>query len=184
MNTRIRELTLYRAGLWRCCAAAAALLRGVTGHASLRSSLSLHHNGALVDAAGDGSTIIVGDALAALVAADAPALRFLSLTHASLGECVLAALLHALAANTRLDGLALTQCGISVAFARDTLAPALRANRGLRNLYLNADDAMTGAHAAHAALLQELNVSVRERTWARVALSAAALLLQPRRGAP
>ncbi len=38
---------------------------------------------------------------------------------------------------------------------------------------------MTGAHAAHAALLQELNVSVRERTWARIALSATALLLQP-----
>jgi hypothetical protein len=163
------------------------LLRGATGHVSLRC-LSLDHNGALVDAAGDGS-VLFGAALAALVTADAPALRFLSLTHASLGEGVLAALLNALAVNTRLDGRALTQCGISAACARDTLAPALRANRGLSTLYLNEDDARMGVRAAHAGLLEELSAFVRQEAFRRALLRAgaapgAAALQRPRRGAP
>jgi hypothetical protein len=167
LSKNIDSLTIKHTGLWRVPAAAAALLHGLTGHASLRR-LTLHFNGGLPDEEDEeGGAGVVGAALGALLSADAPALCHLDLSHSARGEGVLTPLAHALAANTRLRTLSLIACGASEAFARDALAPALHANAGLRSLSLN--EGTLAAPAAHAAVLHELTAFVQQRTMAHVA---------------
>jgi hypothetical protein len=83
----------------------------------------------------------VGQLLGALVAADAPALRELDVANGFLGETVLGPLCAALPHNTHL--LTLDCSGnetMDVAFARDVLLPAVRANTSLRTLFARNDD--------------------------------------------
>jgi hypothetical protein len=75
-------------------------------------------------------------ALGALVAANAPALEEINLTYCYLGDAGLGPLVDALPHNTHLRTLNCQYNGISAAFARRRLLPAVRANTSLRKLLL------------------------------------------------
>jgi hypothetical protein len=116
-----------RADLWHDMDAAAALLGALTGHSSLRT-LKLSENDAEAGAAA------VGAALGALVVANAHALTELDVSSSNLGDAGLRPLLDALPHNKRLRTLSVDGNGMSEAFARDVLLPAVRANTSLRKL--------------------------------------------------
>ncbi len=143
-NATLASLTLCSASLWSNAAAATSLLRALTGHPSLRAvELSCHTGHA------EGCLPAVGAALGALVAANAPALRSLDISGSYLGEQGLLPLLRALPRNTHLRTLKCGYTGVCAAFARDELLPAVRANRGLRELVLR----HTCVHALEAEAL-------------------------------
>jgi hypothetical protein len=136
-NATLTSLSLIEADVFDDPAAAAELLGALTGHASLRV-LCLQHNG--VDAA---SRAAVGAALGALVAANAPALTKLDVSQCGLGDDGLRPLFQALPANTHLLALSCFGNGITEAFARDVLLPAVRANTSLRTLHVWPHDAIS-----------------------------------------
>jgi hypothetical protein len=74
------------------------------------------------------------DTVADLVAANAPALKELTLSGFKLGEDVLHPLLNALARNTHLRVLHIPRIDVSLSFARNTLMPAVKACATLRRL--------------------------------------------------
>jgi hypothetical protein len=124
-NTTLTSLTLHAVMLW--CHAAA-----VQGHPSIEL-LSLEYNTLYADCTHEAAA-----ALAALVAANAPALRTLSLADndAVGAEEVLGPLFDALRANTHLRTLCYDHDPqhLSQEFVRGVLLPALRANTGLTRL--------------------------------------------------
>jgi hypothetical protein len=78
-----------------------------------------------------------GAALGALVAANAPALHELDVSWSELADAGLGPLVDALPRNTHLRTLNLSDGdgqGMSEAFVRDRLLPAVRANSSLREL--------------------------------------------------
>jgi hypothetical protein len=75
----------------------------------------------------------LGALLAALVAADAPALQELKCFDNALGDVGLAPLLAALPLSRHLRGLDISSNNMSEAFARERLLPAVRANTSLRS---------------------------------------------------
>ncbi len=77
---------------------------------------------------------LVGAALGALLAANAPALTVLHVGYCILTDAGMAPLLEALPRNTHLRELNIAGNYISEAFARDVLLPAVRANASLRVL--------------------------------------------------
>ena len=119
-------LVLDSVGFWRVAAAAAALLRALTGHPSL-GYLELSGSHPPDQAA-------AGAALAALVAANTPALRRLLVYNCDLGDVGLSPLLDALEHNTHLQEFDCCNTGMSEAFARGRFLPAIRANTSLRKL--------------------------------------------------
>jgi hypothetical protein len=130
-NATLTSLSL-EVDLWQNTDAAAALLGALTGHRSVRE-LRLHQNHVLAGAA------TVGATLGTLVAANAPALTQLDVSHSRFGDAGLRPLIEALAANTHLRALDVTNNDMSVAFARDVLLPAVRANTSLRTLMLGGE---------------------------------------------
>jgi hypothetical protein len=70
---------------------------------------------------------LVGPALGALMAVNAPPLKELGLVDCNLGDAGMRPLLEALPHNTHLKDLLCTGSGMSAAFARDVLLPAVRA---------------------------------------------------------
>jgi hypothetical protein len=76
----------------------------------------------------------VGAALFALVAANAPTLTQLDMSNCGLGDVGLHPLFDALPRNTHLHTLNCGGNGMSEAFARDVLLPAVRANTSLTEL--------------------------------------------------
>ena len=154
-NTTLTSLSItsyHRRGygegrLEGCTFAPAALLQALTSHAGLRR-LAL-------------SNIVALDsnhaaALGALVAANAPALRELSLVNCGLD---LNTAIVALPQNTHLRALQyapLPGHGVSDNDVRNLLVPALLANTGLRELQLEADDAsMSRTIRAAVAIVME-----------------------------
>jgi hypothetical protein len=114
--------------LWTEPAAAVALLGALLGHPSVEAvHLGYNHVDATRRAA-------AGAALAALVAANAPALRELIVHHCSLGDAGLGPVLDALTRNTHLRKLDVTDNQLTEAFARDRLLPAVHVNVSLRRL--------------------------------------------------
>jgi hypothetical protein len=75
-----------------------------------------------------------GDALAALIAVDAPALQVLVCRDNFLGDAGLAPIVEALPLNRHLRELDVSDNDMSEAFARERLLPAVRANTTLREL--------------------------------------------------
>jgi hypothetical protein len=108
--------------------AALTLLGALVGHLSLRS-LTLTG-----DSPYDDDAPALGAALAALVAADAPALQELRIRWNALGDVGLAPLVAALPRNRHLRVLDVAGNNMSERFARERLLPAVRANTGLQQL--------------------------------------------------
>jgi hypothetical protein len=142
-NSTLTSLALNSARVFDDPAAAAELLGALHGHVSLRV-LSLWSN--LVEVA---DRAAVGAALGSLVAANAPALTQLDVAWCWLGDDGLRALFAALPRNTHLRTLHCSHNGISAAFARTVLLPAVRANVSLRKL----EGGHETAHATQAAAL-------------------------------
>jgi hypothetical protein len=138
-NCTLQRLVISGVQLWHDVRAALTLLAALTGHASLRSltcsknefDYVSHHNGPLYYAA---HIELVGAALGALVAADAPALEELDVSCCSLSDEGIGPLCDALAHNTHLRTLTLAGNQLSAGFAGDRLLPAVRANTSLREL--------------------------------------------------
>jgi hypothetical protein len=135
VNTTLTKLKLCYAGLCVDMHAADILLGALMGHPSLRE-LYIGYEGTTVE---DGSAF--GAALAALIAANAPALLVLvcrnnyCYSFPFLGDAHLSPIVEALPLNRHLRELDLRFNGMSEAFARERLLPAVRANTTLRELY-------------------------------------------------
>jgi hypothetical protein len=139
-NATLTTLSLCAVSLWSDPPAAAALLRALTGHASLRTlrffnnPLDALYNAVDADAAAVAAAAlsVISPALGALVAANAPSLTALDLRGCELRDEGLAGLCAALPGNARLRVLNVSHNFLSVPFAADALLRAVRANRSLR----------------------------------------------------
>jgi hypothetical protein len=151
-TTTLTALELSGVGLWQARLPGAMLLRALVGHPSLQKLVCCYANVPDVAAAA-----VAGEALRALVAADAPALTELDVSVCLLGDAALGPLIDALPRNTHLRSLRFANNGISEAFAAQRLLPAVRANASLRELW-----AYEGYGAAP--LLAEAVRLVEERT--------------------
>jgi hypothetical protein len=128
-NATLTSATFKFIRLFNEPAAAAALLGALTGHPSLRKlDVSFNCAGFLAAPV----VAAAGAALAALVAANAPALQELHMRYCRLGDAGLAPLADALAHNTHLRVLDCHENELSDAFMRDRLLPAVRANPWLK----------------------------------------------------
>jgi hypothetical protein len=128
LSSTLTAVSLPMVRLWRARGAGAALLRALAGHPSLRSlDISINRS----DWAGREEA---GAVLAALVAANAPALQEIRVQDCNLGDAGLGPLFHALPANTHLTTLTCSDNELSDVFVRDALLPAVRANTSLREL--------------------------------------------------
>ncbi len=125
-TTTLTSLDLEHAGLCRNMHAGDAVLGALVGHRSLRALRLTGERAVGVRA--------LGAALAALVAADAPALQKLCIANNALGDVGLAPLVAALPRNRHLRVLDTRHNNMSEGFARERLLPAVRANAGLRDL--------------------------------------------------
>lgn len=138
-NTRIKALTLCDVNLWGDPAAGAAIFAALAGHPSIER-LSLRSNPAPEELGQE-----VGEAFAALVAANSPALTHLDVSGSQLVPAELLPLLAALRSNTHLRDLNMTLHGLSelsddVELAEQELFPAVEANASLRRLEFAWDD--------------------------------------------
>jgi hypothetical protein len=125
VNTTLTRLDLHCVDLCGDMRAAGAVLGALVGHQSMRKFTITRERG----------TAAFGDALAALIAVDAPALHTLVCSCNSLGDAGLAPIVEALALNRHLRELDVRDATygnrMSEAFARERLLPALRANTTL-----------------------------------------------------
>jgi hypothetical protein len=128
-NTTLTEATFTCVNIFRNAATAAALLGSLTAHPSLRK-LDISDNNA--DGLAAPVVAAAGAALAALVAANAPALHELHMQYCRLGDAGLGPLVDALPQNTHLRSLECRMNHLSEAFKRDRLLPAVRANAWLQ----------------------------------------------------
>jgi hypothetical protein len=127
-NATLTSLDLHSHGQWADPAAAATLLFALTAHPSVRQLYfcwaHLH-----------GHEALAGQALGALIAANAPALRELLLHVCPLGAAGLAPLFDALRRNTHLTRLDVDLRSMDVdaaeRFAEEVVLPAVRVNTSL-----------------------------------------------------
>jgi hypothetical protein len=159
---------------WRIdAAAAAALLDALTAHASLQflflwsDAVSLEDGDEERD---EEDRAAAGAAFGALVAANSPALKCLCVERCTLGDAGLRPLARALRVNTHLLSLSVPGNGMSAAFARTELLPAVRVNASLCTLRTESDGIAAGA----AREAEEL-VARRARALRRYARDAAEL---------
>ena len=125
----LTRLKLESSLFWDDATAAAAVMRALTGHPRLQE-VGLSWNDAP-------DQLAAGAALGALVATNTPALQTLDVQWSRLGDAGLGGLCDALPRNTHLRELKLQRTGMTVAFARHTLWPSVRANTSLRILDIN-----------------------------------------------
>jgi hypothetical protein len=128
-HSTFEKLVLTGMNLWHDVAAATILMTSLVAHPSLRKL-----NVSMNRAAAPGHAACVGALLFALVAANAPALQTLRVSSCQLGDDGLRPLFEALPRNTHLRELRCHDDGMSEAFARDALLPAVRANSSLTKL--------------------------------------------------
>jgi hypothetical protein len=153
-STTLTCFELTGDGLWPDPAAAVLLLGALTGHRSLRK-LNFLYNTAGTRA----MRSVAGATFNALVAANAPALRTLSVGRCRLGDVGMGLLLDALPHNTHLRTLECEDNDITEAFARERMLPALQANASLREVTLIGK----GDQRRHPAILRELQDMVAAR---------------------
>ena len=120
------QLHMVSVCLWHDPAAAATVMRALTGHPSLQD-LTLGMDAPMNKAA---AGVLVGG----LISADAPALKSLSIDGLALGDLGLSPVAGALAYNQHLRELDCCTTSMSEAFAREVFLPAIRANTGLLKL--------------------------------------------------
>jgi hypothetical protein len=132
VNTTLTRLKLSWAGLCVDMRVAGALLGALQGHPSLRE---LHITCEYTTSTTMEDRSAFGAALGELVAADVPALRELVCYGNSLGDAGLAPIVEALVLNHHLRRLNICSNGMSEAFARERLLPAVRANTALCSLH-------------------------------------------------
>jgi hypothetical protein len=123
VNTTLTKLKLRHANLCSDMRVASTLLGALVGHTSLRELWVTHDSATTAK-----DRIAFGAALAALIAADAPALHVFSCSNNSLGDAGLAPIVEALAHNRHLRELKLGFNDVSKVFARERLLPEVRAN--------------------------------------------------------
>jgi hypothetical protein len=140
-SSTLTSLRLQGCGLHAAAAATCVLLRALTAHPSL-DTLKLCDERA--DTAAEAAAA-VGEALGALVAADAAALTALDLSSYELGDAGLGPLVDALPANTHLRALHVSPSGCSDTFVVDALLPAVRSNASLCTLSTGAWQVAAGA---------------------------------------
>ncbi len=126
VNTTLTALNLCDARLCVDVRVAELLFGALVGHPSLRVLR------VTAEDTDEDDCSALGAALAALIAADAPALRVLDCRHDSLGDTGLAPIVEALALNRQLHELDLSLNDMSEEFSRERLLPAVRANTTLR----------------------------------------------------
>ena len=127
-NTTLEQLLLFDARLCSDVPAACVLLRALVGHPSLRKLVLLGEAPPL-----DGRAAL-GSVLAALVAADAPALHELCLYGSDLGDNGLAPIVNALRHIHHLRKLDLRNTRSRDMFIFTRLLPAVQTNASLREL--------------------------------------------------
>ena len=126
-NSTLKTLYLTNGDLWtRVHRPGIVLLGALTGHFSLQS-LNLRAKKSVSDQEAE-----VGDALGALVAANARALTHLDVSGCEMRDAALGPLCDALPHNTHLRSLDVSSNDFSAAFAAERLLPAVRANDSLR----------------------------------------------------
>jgi hypothetical protein len=126
-STALTNLSLIRLGMCRDMDAALTVLRAVVGHPSLRSFKLWGE--------GEADRSVLGTALSALIAANAPALEELNFASSELGVLGLTPIVEALPLNHHLLKLHIPYHNMDEAFAAEVLLPAVRANTSLRVLY-------------------------------------------------
>jgi hypothetical protein len=127
-NTTLTELDLFGSWLHLDVRSVSATLGPLVGHRSLRQLTIYGVNTAEEDCN------VFGAALAALIAADAPALQTLDCSSNKLKDAGMAPIAEALAFNRHLRKLDVSFNAMSEVFARERLLPAVRANTTLREL--------------------------------------------------
>lgn len=132
------HLRLMRTRIWSDAQLSLLLLRVLTGHPTLRSFKTLFPHDRYDDPFATTPAAGLGAALAALVAANKPALAGLSFD-VSLGRRQLRWVVEALPHNTHLRILELARIS-SNTFAREQLLPALSANTSLRSFKADIPD--------------------------------------------
>jgi hypothetical protein len=125
VNTTLTHLDMSCADFCVDTRSAVLLLGALVGHPSLRELWITCNQ--------DLDATEFGAALAALIAADAPALKIFNCSINSLGDAGLAPIVEALALNRNLRTLDVGRNSMSEAFARERLLPAVRANTTLRD---------------------------------------------------
>jgi hypothetical protein len=126
VNTTLTELNLYSANFCLDMHVAGVLLGALIGHPSLRQFVITGGGPAAEDRGAFGAT------LAALIAADAPALQVLYCPGNFLEDVGLAPIADALPLNRHLRELDVGDNWMSPTFAYERLLPAVRANTTLR----------------------------------------------------
>ena len=136
-STTLTTLVLRNMGVCSDVHVATVVLGALVGHPSLRRlTLNDQYNT---------NARAASAALAALVAADAPALESFSINDNGLGDAAFAPLVDALPRNRHLRWLFMSGNNLSERFMRERLLPAVRANAGLRVLWCGGDGAAAEA---------------------------------------
>jgi hypothetical protein len=156
-STTLTCLPLCEVDLWDDPAVAVMLLSALVGHNSLRE-LDVSYNAASTPAMDE----IAGATLCAVVAANAPALLTLDISHCVLGDAGLGPLVEALPHNTHLHTLVCWNNDITENFAHNRLLPAVQANTSLRKL-LMIDQSEEENFDESLGILYYLQVMVEER---------------------
>jgi hypothetical protein len=126
VNTTLTVLQLHTTFLYEDTRAGELVLGALAGHPSLRELSILELESEVPDRSA------FGGALAALIAADAPALEVLHCSSYYLGDDALTPIVQALPLNHHLRELDMSENSMSEALARERLLPAVRANTTLR----------------------------------------------------
>jgi hypothetical protein len=150
-NATLSSLTLHRVGLWRFNLHAQSLLDALTGHNSIAA---LHLSDNLSYAGGATPCALI----ASLISANVPALTHLDVSGCYFTDGNTRPILMAAACSMRLRSLfASGNYMMDVAFMRDELLPAVRANSSLRMLQLG------GSMTPHAREAEALVAARRRR---------------------
>ena len=126
LNTTLTTLEFAQTGICIDMTAACTLLGALVGHPSLNELVLWNEHPR------DQGRAALCAALAALVAADAPALQCIEIMDIELKDDGMAPIVNALRCNRHLRDLDVTGTDMSEDFTRDQLLPAIRANTGLQ----------------------------------------------------
>jgi hypothetical protein len=156
--SHVTSLSLVALDLWDKPGVVAQLLGALAGHSSVRL-LHVSFNLATANTCRCAAAMFLG----ALVAANAPALTMMRATLCDLGEEVLGPVFNALACNTHLQLLDVSDNqALTPAFWQGTLLPAMHANTTLTELHLGTEE--EGHTEAHDGFVAQVEAFFATRT--------------------